>query len=331
MAATIADDIELVQHHNHEHIDPALISRPFAGRIGGNQQFTVSPENAEFDKITAKAPDAAANFSWKASLDLRGFSDTELWKQATIEGVGTGLQIYLSSLYSLGLFAALPETSLGPIVPAALGSVTNAVLLPLFIYAGGPVSGGHFNPLITLSTFFARLSTLPRTVLYVLFQCTGSLCGSFLMRASLGRPPAELIGIPGCYINTALVSPGQAYVFETMAAFSLVFLAFGFGLDPRQRDVFGPALSPILVGLALGLCSFAAGFVKEGFSGASLNPARCFGLMAAAGTFKQDSARRALIFWILERFDYHYINWLGDLTAAMVNGLMYWCIPIYKD
>jgi glycerol uptake facilitator-like aquaporin len=32
-----------------------------------------------------------------------------------------------------------------------------------------------------------------------------------------------------------------------------------------------------------------------------------------------------------ERFDYHYIHWLGPLTAAMLNGLMYWVIPIYKN
>ena len=213
MAATAkTGDVELVPHHSHERHDPGFVSRPFAGRIGGNQQFTVSPEDAQFNKITAEVPDAVANLSWKSSLDLRGFRDIELWKQAIIEGVGTSLQIYISGLYSLGLFSALTETSLGPIVPAALGSMANTVLIALFIYAGGPVSGGHFNPFITMSTFFARLSTLPRTILYILFQCTGSVIGGFMMRASLGRPPAELRGVPGCYVDTSLTTAGQAYV-----------------------------------------------------------------------------------------------------------------------
>ncbi|OCL01642.1 MIP transporter [Glonium stellatum] len=301
-------------HHSHERHDPSFVSRPFAGRIGGNQQFTISPEDTQYEKISAKIPDAAANLHWKSSLDLRGFRDVELWKQATIEGVGTSLQIYISGLYSLGLFSALNETSLGPIVPAALGSMTNVILIALFIFAGGPVSGGHFNPFITMSTFFARLSTLPRTTLYIIFQCIGSVIGGFMLRASLGLPPAELRGIPGCYVDTSLTTAGQAYAFETMTAFALIFVAFGVGLDPRQRDVFGPALSPILVGFALGICTFSTGIVKKGYSGASLNPARCLGLMAAS-----------------ENLDYHYINWLGDLTAAMLNGLLYWCIPIYKE
>lgn len=34
-----------------------------------------------------------------------------------------------------------------------------------------------------------------------------------------------------------------------MTSFVLIFIAFGVGLDPRQREVFGPALSPILVSL----------------------------------------------------------------------------------
>lgn len=37
------------------------------------------------------------------------------------------------------------------------------------------------------------------------------------------------------------------YALETMTAFALLFIAFGVGLDPRQKGVFGPALSPILV------------------------------------------------------------------------------------
>jgi hypothetical protein len=40
-----------------------------------------------------------------------------------------------------------------------------------------------------------------------------------------------------------------SYVLETMTSFVLIFIAFGVGLDPRQREVLGPALSPILVGL----------------------------------------------------------------------------------
>lgn len=51
---------------------PAVASRPFAGRIGGNLEFTVSPNASDFGAVTSKAPDAAANFSWRESFALKG-------------------------------------------------------------------------------------------------------------------------------------------------------------------------------------------------------------------------------------------------------------------
>ena len=89
----------------------------------------------------SKVPDAATKFSWQQSFYLRGFVDIELWKEATIEGVGTCLQIYLAGLYAVGLGPAGSATSLGPITPAIMGSIANFLLITLFIYAGGPVSG----------------------------------------------------------------------------------------------------------------------------------------------------------------------------------------------
>lgn len=76
------------------------------------------------------------------------------------------------------------------------------------------------------------------------------------------------------------------YALETMTSFVLVFIAFGVGLDPRQREVFGPALSPILVscivltypmsaktaiqiGLTQCLVTFASSIARLGYAGAS--------------------------------------------------------------
>jgi glycerol uptake facilitator-like aquaporin len=65
------------------------------------------------------------------------------------------------------------------------------------------------------------------------------------------------------------------------------FLAFGVGLDPRQALVFGPQLGPILVGMTLGLVSFATTGTAGGFTGANMNPARCFAFAVARGSFER--------------------------------------------
>lgn len=183
-----------------------ISSRPFAGRIGGNQKFVVSSDDASYALI----PDAAALFTWHQSLSLRGFTDVELWKESLIEGVGTCLQTYLSGLASIGLGSLVKVTNLGATVPAAFGSVITGTLVALFIFGAGPVSGAHFNPTITMATFTARLSIFPRTLLYVSFQCIGAVVAGFLVRVSSGMEAVDFPPIPGCYINTHQVTPGEA-------------------------------------------------------------------------------------------------------------------------
>lgn len=207
---TTAKDLESTQHvlhrrkHSQSHLQVA--SRPFAGRIGGNAEFTVSPDDTSFAKI----PDARPTFTWAQSFHLAAFADIELWKEATIEAVGTCLEVYISGLAAVGLGPLVTATNLGPVAPAAFGSLVNWALISLFIFSAGPVSGGHLNPLVTLSTFAARLSIFPRTMLYVTFQCVGAVIAGYLLRASLGMRPGDIPPIPGCYIDTRLVTPGEA-------------------------------------------------------------------------------------------------------------------------
>jgi Major intrinsic protein len=101
------------------------------------------------------------------------------------------------------------ETSIGPVRPVAFAAITQIVLVSVFIYAAGPITGAHFNPLITLGTLCAKLSSLPRTVLYVLFQCLGAVIGAFMLRAALGAKPEDLVVVLGCYIDPTIVTPGQ--------------------------------------------------------------------------------------------------------------------------
>lgn len=132
----------------------------------------------------------------------------------------------------------------------------------------------HLNPAITLATFFARLCSLPRAVLYISFQLLGSALAGLMVRAAYGSRDWK---VGGCWLFSDIVPVREAFVVEFMTCLTLFFVAFGVGLDPRQRAVIPPALSPFLVGMTLGVLSWATGYSKYGYGGASLNPARCFG------------------------------------------------------
>ena len=159
---------------------------------------------------------------------------------------------------------------LGPLI----GGIFNFVLLTILIFVFGTVSGAHLNPTITIATFCARLTSFPRTVLYVAFQTTGGALAGLLARAAYG---SRHFKAGGCWLYSDVVPVADAFLVEFMAATLLLFLAFGLGLDPRQRQMIGPSLGPFLVGMALGIVSFGTGFTRYGYGGASINPARCFG------------------------------------------------------
>ena len=248
---------------------------PYAGRIGGIQDFVLDRSDPANAAELERVPDAAPLMSMSALLDLRGFRQHELWKAAVMEGVATFMIVYLTLWISIhpavppplppspdsaaGVFAT--SAFLGPLI----GGITSCILVTLFIYSFANVSGGHFNPMITIATFLARLTSLPRMVLYVASQTAGATLAGLMLRASYG---SRQFDVGGCGINTSLVPHGEAFSIEFTCSLILLFIAFGVGLDPRQRQIFGPALAPALVGLALGVVSFGSAFQKPGYEGA---------------------------------------------------------------
>jgi glycerol uptake facilitator-like aquaporin len=111
-------------------------------------------------------------------------------------------------------------------------------------------------------------------VLYVSFQTGGGAIAGLLIRASYGTRDFK---VGGCWLFSNVVPPSNAFVIEFVFCLALLFMAFGVGLDPRQKQTIGPAMGPFLVGMTLGVLSFGSGFARYGYGGASMNPARCFG------------------------------------------------------
>jgi len=202
-----------------------------------------------------------------------------------------------------GVFSTSPF--LGPLVSACI----NAIIIAILIFCFGAISGAHLNPLITFATFFARLATFPRLVLYVAAQTLGGTLAGLLLRASAGT---RFFKVGGCYLFTdePTVHVSSQFVTEFMGSLLLLVMAFGVGLDPRQREIFGPALAPILVGLAAGGSALCFAFAVPGSGGAGLNPARCFGVFVGS------------------HFPgWHWINWVGPLAASMLHGVVYFIVP----
>ncbi|KAJ5121688.1 uncharacterized protein N7515_009649 [Penicillium bovifimosum] len=210
--------------HDAEELPSPTTVVPFAGRIGANQESSVDKTNSAHIELLQQSPDAAPWIPLKDALSLRHFLHVALWKAAVVEAIAVGLGETVNILAT------------GALVPNLLSGLTAILVLPLFIFAAGPVSGAHLNPTITIATFFGRLATLPRCILYVGFQVFGGAIAGLLLRASLDT---RSFIVPGCYIDTTKVSAGSAFAIEFTTDLALIFLSFGVGLDPRQRSDLG--------------------------------------------------------------------------------------------
>jgi glycerol uptake facilitator-like aquaporin len=118
----------------------------------------------------------------------------------------------------------------------------------------------------------------------------------------------------GCTFDPSIVPVGKVLLNEVYSSFVLLFLSFGVGLDPRQALLFGPQLGPLLVGMALGLVSFSSSGVAAGYSGAGMNPGRCFAFAIARRDLK-----------------YNWIWWVGPALGGLLLALLYNLVPPYHS
>ncbi|PGH27453.1 hypothetical protein AJ80_00932 [Polytolypa hystricis UAMH7299] len=287
-------------HMTETKLRPAI--HPFAGSVGDNQQQVLDRNDPSHFETLKRVPDAGPYVKFPESLDpLPGYLAVEI---RTHRGCG-----YYASCLRDGLDLGAPAAKNGAAVETRRQTGGDLWNSGLFRPSDGRsvVSGAHVNPMISIAAFFARLIALPRLVLYITAQVAGGSFAGLALKAAYGS--GDFI-VGGCAMDTKLVPTRDAFVLEFMFCLTLIFLAFGVGLDPRQGGIYGATLSPWLVGIALALLSWCSSFTRPGYYGASMNPARCFGVYEGS-TF----------------LFYHWIHWVGPIAASMGHGVIYASVP----
>ncbi|KAK1751409.1 aquaporin-like protein [Echria macrotheca] len=235
---------------------------------------------------------------------LDGWTNPVIWKSAICELVGTAALVFVGGQVSATI------VSYGtPQIGAYIG-ISNIVIIAVFIYAVSPASGGHLNPMISFTTMLTGMCPCPRAVLYMCGQLLGGALGGAFLSGVWGRELSTRLQGGGCFYDSAEISVGRVFLNEIAMSFVLLLLAFGVGLDPRQALLFGPKLGPLLVGVSLGLTSFAGSGMIPGYPGAQMNPARCF----ACGVARRDLGGQ-------------WIWWFGPAIAGMMLAVFYNTLP----
>jgi glycerol uptake facilitator-like aquaporin len=135
-----------------------------------------------------------------------------LARSVAAEAVGTA--ILLAAVVGSGIMGDRLSGGNTAIALLANSLATGGILVAL-ILALGPVSGAHFNPIVTLSVAGTALSW--RSVpLYLLAQIGGAVAGVWLAHAMFGLPVLEL----GTHVRTGF---GQ-WLAEAVATFGLLLV-----------------------------------------------------------------------------------------------------------
>jgi glycerol uptake facilitator-like aquaporin len=158
-----------------------------------------------------------------------------LGRRVLAEFLGTGLLV--TAVVGSGIAAArLSPGNLGLELLENTAATVGALIA--LILAFGPVSGGHFNPVVTLADrLFHGIST-PDAAAYIGAQVTGALGGALLANAMFALPTFEA--------STRTRSSGPLWLAEVVATFGLVLVIFAVVRSGRG------SVAPFAVGAYIG-------------------------------------------------------------------------------
>jgi len=207
-------------------------------------------------------------------------------KPCVAEGIGTFALCFIGA-GSICINAGLVGIAL------AHGSV-----LAVMISAMGHISGGHFNPAVTLGALVGRKIKGPMAGAYVAAQLAGAVVAGLLLRMIFSPAVWEPVhlGTPGLGSG---ITPGIGILVEVVLTFFLVLVVYGTAIDDRGT---WKAIGGFGIGFTV-LCDILMG---GPLTGASMNPARTFGPALVAG------------YW-----DNHIVYWIGPLLGGGLAGLVY--------
>jgi aquaporin Z len=223
-----------------------------------------------------------------------------LSQRMTAEFLGT-LWLVLGGCGSAVLAAAFPDVGIGLVgVSFAFG-----LSVVTMAYAVGHVSGGHFNPAVTVGLCTARRFLGRDVIPYILAQVAGAIAGAAILyviatgKAGFNAPASGFAAngydthSPGGYSLTAAV------VVELVMTFFFLVVILG-ATDKRSPQP--------LAGLAIGLALTLIHLVSIPVTNTSVNPARSTGPALFVGG------------WAIGQL---WLFWLAPIIGAALAGAAY--------
>ena len=214
------------------------------------------------------------------------FDTREHGRKLAAEFIGAFALIFIGA-------AAIIQTGGQNLVAIA---IAHGLAIALLVSSLGHISGGLFNPALTIGLWATRRLDTISTVAYIIAQLLGAVVAALALLLLFPEALRDAVSL-----GTPLLGRGidfaQGVILEAIATFFLMLAVFGTALDSR-----GPKLGGFGIGLILTMDILAIGTL----TGAAMNPARSFGPALVGGEWSN-----------------HLVYWIGPIIGAVVAALVY--------
>ena len=175
-------------------------------------------------------------------------------------------------------------------------AIAHGLAIALLVSSLGHISGGLFNPALTIGLWATRRLDTITTVAYIIAQLLGAVVAALALLLLFPEALRDAVSLGAPLLGRG-IDFVEGVALEAIATFFLMLAVFGTALDPR-----GPKLGGFGIGLILTMDILAIGTL----TGAAMNPARSFGPALVGGEWSN-----------------HLVYWIGPIIGAVVAALVY--------
>lgn len=148
------------------------------------------------------------------------------------------------------------EPGAGALAPLAIGCT-----LMIMVYAGGPISGGHYNPAVTLGAWMRGACETKDVAPYMAVQVIGAALASMVVGFQKGNP----------VLTPMVPDVTKALLNEFLFTFALVYVVLNVATSKKTS---GNSYFGLAIGFTVVIGAFAGGSI----SGGAYNPAVAAGI-----------------------------------------------------
>jgi aquaporin TIP len=178
----------------------------------------------------------------------------------------------------------------------------HGLVIAVMASAVGHITGGHFNPAVTLGFLVTRRMAASLAALYMIVQVGAATLAALVLKWVL--PNAAYDGVNGGAPSLQNgLNGGQGVVVEAILTFFLLWVIFATAADPRGTF-------KQIAGLAIGFTIVLDILMGGGLTGAAMNPARSLGPEIVSGNWDD--------WWV-----YIIGPFCGGVIAAVIYEVLY--------